>query len=36
MVLHQSEKKHQIQTLLDTGCSIALINERTVEKLGLK
>ena len=36
MILHQGEEKHQIQVLLDTGCSIALLNSRTVEKLGIK
>ena len=36
MVLYQGEKGHRIKVLLDTGCSIALINEKTTEKLGLK
>jgi len=36
MLLHQGETKHTIRTLLDTGCSIALINEKTVERLGLE
>jgi len=36
MLLHQGGAKHAIRTLLDTGCSIALINEKTVEKLGLR
>ena len=36
MVLYQGEKGHQIKVLLKTGCSIALINEKTMEKLGLE
>jgi len=36
MVLYQGEKGHQIKVLLDRGCSIALINEKTMEKLGLE
>ena len=36
MVLYQGEKGHRIKVLLDTGCSIALINEKTAEKLGLE
>jgi len=36
MLLHMGEKKHQIWVLLDTGCSIALLNQQTVEKLGVK
>jgi len=36
MVLHQDGARHAIRVLLDTGCSIALINEKTVERLGLK
>jgi len=35
MILHQDGKKHQIRVLLDTGCSIALLNNQTVEKLGI-
>jgi len=30
------EKKHQIWVLLDTGCSVALLNQQIVEKLGIK
>jgi len=36
MVLHQGENKHRIQVLLDTGCSIALMNEQTMERQCLK
>jgi len=36
MVLYQGEKGHRIKVLLDTGCSIALINKKTTEKLSLK
>ena len=37
MVIRQNQgKKHQVRVLLDTGCSIALLNERTAEKLGLE
>jgi len=36
MILHAREKKHQIQVLLDTGCSVALLNHQTVEKLGIR
>jgi len=35
MVLHQGNIRHWISTLLDTGCSIALINKQTVGRLGL-
>jgi len=35
MLLHLDRKKHQIRVLLDTGCSIALLNSQTVEKLGI-
>jgi len=36
MILHIGIKKHQIWVLLDTGCSIALLNQQTVEKLGIR
>jgi len=36
MLLHQGNHKHRVRALLDTGCSIALINQHTVERLGLK
>ena len=35
MLLHLDRKKHQIRVLLDTGCSIALLNSQTVEKLDI-
>jgi len=33
MLLHLDRKKHQIRVLLDTGCSITLLNSQTMEKL---
>ena len=36
MLLHQGHKKHQVQVLLDTGCSVALINQQTVGRRGLE
>ena len=36
MVLLLNGKKHQVKTLLDTGCSIPLINQQTVERLGIE
>jgi len=35
MLLHQGAEQYRVKALLDTGCSIALINEKTVEKLGI-
>jgi len=35
MLLHLGAKQHRVKALLDTGCSIALINGKTVEKLGI-
>ena len=35
MILHLDGKKHQIRVLLDTGCSIALLNSQTMEWLGI-
>jgi len=32
MLLHLDGKRHQVQVLLDTGCSVALLNNQTVEK----
>jgi len=34
MVLYQDNIRHRIRVLLDTGCSIALINEQTIGQLG--
>ena len=36
MVLHKRKERHQIRTLLDTGCLVALISEQMVGQLGLK
>ena len=36
MLLHLGDKKTLIRALLDTGCSIALINKETVKRLGLE
>ena len=36
MILHHGQKTHQVKVLLDTGCAIALINQETVEKWGIK
>jgi len=36
MILHKDGKKHQVHALLDTGCSVPLINQKTVEKLGIQ
>jgi len=36
MILYQDRKKHQVKVLLDTGYSVALINDKTTERLGLK
>jgi len=36
MVLHLNGKIQQVKVLLDTGCSITLINKRTIEKYGIK
>jgi len=35
MVLHTEKGRHKVEVLLDTGCSIPLINQQTVEKLGI-
>jgi len=35
MFLHQGETKHLVRLLLDTGCSIARVNEKTVRQLKL-
>jgi len=36
MILHINGKKQRVKTLLDTGCSIALINQTTAKNLGVK
>jgi len=33
MVLHQGKSTHPVRVLLDTGCSIPLINQETVTRL---
>jgi len=33
MVLHHGIKQHTVRTLLDTGCSVPLINQKTLAKL---
>lgn len=35
MVLKEGEMNYRIQVLLDTGCSIPLINQKTVKRLGI-
>jgi len=35
MVLHHDQHRHQVKVLLDTGCSVALINQQTIKKLGI-
>jgi len=36
MILHVDGNRHQVSTLLDTGCSIPLISQPTVQKLRIK
>ena len=36
MLLHDGTQKRPIKVLLDTGCSIALINQKTVDKWGIQ
>jgi len=36
MILHIKGKEQRIQVLLDTGCCVALLNQQTVEKLGIR
>jgi len=36
MVLHLNGKRHPVRVLLDTGCSIPLISQRTIKKLGIE
>jgi len=33
MVIHEGGKQHPVKVLLDTGCSIALINQDTAKRL---
>jgi len=33
MILHLGEEKHPVQVLLDTGCSVPLINQQTAARL---
>ena len=35
MILEEGGKNYRVRVLLDTRCSIPLINQRTVEKLGI-
>jgi len=35
-MLHWNESQHLVKALLDTGCSVALINQRTIEQLGIQ
>jgi len=35
MLLLAGTQDHQVQILLDTGCSILLINQETAKKLGI-
>jgi len=35
MLLEKGGKDNHVKVLLDTGCSIPLINQKTAEKLGL-
>jgi len=36
MILYQGQERHVVKTLLDTGCTIALINQETVKRLGIQ
>jgi len=36
MVLHWNEGQHPVKALLDTGCSVTLINQQTIERLGIQ
>jgi len=36
MLLHWNERQHPVKALLDTGCSVTLINQRTIEQLGIQ
>jgi len=36
MLLMVGSRDHRVRVLLDTGCSIPLVNRKTVEKLGVE
>jgi len=36
MILHWNESQHPVKVLLDTGCSVTLINQQTIERLGIQ
>jgi len=36
MLIHAGNQKHPVQVLLDTGCSITLINQQTARQLGIQ
>jgi len=36
MMLHWNKNQHLVKALLDTGCSVALINQQTIERLGIQ
>jgi len=36
MILHWNEGQHPVKALLDAGYSVALINQRTIERLGIQ
>jgi len=36
MILHTGKNRHLVKALLDTGCSLPLINLQTVKKLGIQ
>jgi len=35
MMLHWNGSQYPIKALLDTGCSVALINQQTIKRLGI-
>ena len=36
MLLHQGKQTHRVKALLDTGCSVMLINQSTTKRLGIE
>jgi len=36
MMLRWNESQHPVKVLLDTGCSVTLINQQTIERLGIR